>query len=60
MPGCGAGKKKNPEVKYETQGPQGKQCRDCKFFEGISDPSQGKCFGKTVLIEGTCNMFAPK
>jgi len=47
------------EVKYEAQGPDGGQCQDCKFFEASSDePSKGKCFGKEVIAQGTCNMFA--
>jgi hypothetical protein len=47
-----------PEVKYETEGPSGRQCRDCKFFETAEDSTKGKCFGNDVLAQGTCNMFA--
>jgi len=46
------------EVKYTPKGPDGKQCRDCKFFEPSSDSSRGKCFGHDVIAQGSCNMFA--
>jgi len=49
------------EVKYDPQGPPGQQCKDCKFFEPSSgNASMGKCFGKDVVAQGTCNMFALK
>jgi len=49
------------EVKYGPQGPPGQQCRDCKFFEpSTADLSSGKCFGRDVLAQGTCNMFAAR
>ncbi len=47
------------EVKYEPQGPEGKQCKDCQHFQAdAANAPAGKCFGKDVLAAGTCNMFA--
>jgi len=55
------GKEQSPEIRYEKLGPQGRQCRDCKFFEPASASSPtGKCFGHEVLAQGTCNMFIAK
>ena len=49
------------ETKYEPQGPEGKQCKDCGHFEpDVAGASGGKCFGRDVLAQGTCNMFTPK
>ena len=49
-----------PDIKYEVEAPPGRQCRDCKFFEPADEPSKGKCFGKDVIAQGTCNMFGAK
>ena len=49
------------ETKYEPQGPEGKQCKDCGHFEpDVAGASGGKCFGRDVLAQATCNMFTPK
>ncbi len=57
---CQARGGKEQEVKYQSKGPKGKQCRDCNFFEPLSgNPSQGKCFGKEVIAQGSCNVFTP-
>ena len=61
MPRCRAGKSKSPEIKYEMPGPEGRQCGGCKFFQPLTgELSKGKCFGKDVVAQGTCNMFASK
>ncbi len=61
MPRCGARKSESPEIKYKVPGAEGRQCCDCKFFEPVSgESSKGKCFGKDVVAQGTCNMFASK
>ena len=58
---CQARGGKEREIKYQVKGSKGKQCRDCRFFEAASgNPSQGKCFGKDVIAQGTCNMFASR
>jgi len=49
------------EVKFTPNGEQGKQCRDCKFFEAENaNAGIGKCFGNDVPSGGSCNNFVPK
>ncbi len=49
------------EIKYVTNGEEGKRCGDCKHFkEDVNMEGVGKCFGHEVVPEGSCNFFEAK
>lgn len=51
----------NMDIKYIPKGEEGKSCKDCKHFDRDNNmQGMGKCFGKEVLAEGSCNFFEPK
>ncbi len=49
------------EANYVQKGEEGRACEDCKHFEEDTSMQQmGKCFGKDVLSQGSCDYFEPK
>lgn len=49
------------EIKYISNGEEGKTCLDCKHFErDVNMEGVGKCFGNEVKAEGSCNYFETK
>lgn len=46
------------DIKYIPNGEEDKTCADCKHFErDINMQGMGKCFGREVLAEGSCNFL---
>lgn len=47
------------DVQYTPQAEEGKQCKDCQFFQDEGE-GKGKCFGHEVVAQGGCNKFLAK
>lgn len=46
------------DVGYQDEGPEGMQCKDCKYFKPNADDSTtGKCSGYDVAAEAGCSYF---
>lgn len=50
------------DVQYQPVAPDPERsCKNCKHFEAdFESGGAGKCFGKDVSAEGTCNVFEAK
>jgi len=46
--------------KYVANGPAGRTCADCMHFKRGVDFYKGTCFGKEVMMTGSCNLFSKK